>query len=121
MDNGNDRIFPSPTGQVQCKPDAPTNAQCYSTFPVFEVNETNMTATIVSHYTPPATDFSFFGGDVQQLTNGDLQVDFCAPLTGSLVQELDPTGSQVIWQGTSPGFDQFRADRFPSLYPGVQW
>lgn len=121
MDNGNDRIFP--TGQVQCKPQGPTTPQCYSTFPIFEINEGNMTATLMNHYEPTggASDFSFFGGDVQQLANGDLHVDFCSPLTGALVQELDPAGSHVIWQATSPGYDQFRADRWPSLYPGVQW
>jgi arylsulfate sulfotransferase len=119
MDNGNDRI--SSTGQVQCKPMGPTTAQCYSTFPIYEINESNMTATLVTHYVLPPSDFSFFGGNVQQLVNGNLQVDFCAPLTGSLVQELDPSASQVIWQATTPKYDQFRAERWPSLYPGVQW
>jgi len=121
MDNGNDRIFPAPTGQVLCKPDAPTTAQCYSTVPVFEINEANMTATLATHVVPPPSYFSFFGGDVQNLANGDLHIDFCAPLTGSIVQELDPTGTQVIWQGTTANANQFRVDRMPSLYPGVQW
>ncbi|HKO12135.1 MAG TPA: hypothetical protein VJV22_09210, partial [Acidobacteriaceae bacterium] len=88
---------------------------------VLEVNESNRTATMVTHYVPPDTDFSFFGGDTQQLENGDIHADVCAPLTGSLVQELDPTGTNVIWQATTPGANQFRVDRLPSLYPGVQW
>lgn len=121
MDNGNDRTYPAPTGQILCKPDAPTNAQCYSTMDVLELNESNRTATFVTHYVPPPSSFSFFGGDTQQLANGDLHVDFCAPLSGSIVQELDPTGSNVIWQATSAGANQFRVDRLPSLYPGVQW
>lgn len=121
MDNGNDRTYPPPTGQILCKPEAPTNAQCYSTMEVLELNENNMTATLVSHYMPGPTDFSFFGGDTQQLANDDIHIDFCAPLTGSIVQELDPTASRVIWQGTTAGANQFRVDRMPSLYPGVQW
>lgn len=121
MDNGNDRMYPPPTGQILCKPDAPTNAQCYSTMMVLELNESDMTATLVTHYVPPPSYFSFFGGDTQQLANGDIHVDFCGPLSGSIAQELDSTASHVIWQGTTPGTDQFRVDRMPSLYPGVQW
>ncbi len=121
MDNGNDRFFPPPIGQVICKPQAPTNPYCYSTAPVLEVNEGNMTATMIVNYTPPPSYFSFFGGDLAKLPNGDIHVDFCAPLSGSIIQELNPTATRVIWQATTPGADQFRADRLPSLYPGVQW
>jgi arylsulfate sulfotransferase len=119
MDNGNDRIFPS--GQVMCQPNQPTNASCYSTLPVYEVNEENMTATLITHYVPPPSYFSFFGGNANLLPNGDLHVDFCAPLSGAIVQELTPNASQVVWQGTTPNADQFHALRMPSLYPGVQW
>jgi hypothetical protein len=121
MDNGNDRTFPAPTSQVLCKPDAPTTSNCYSTFPIFQIDESNMTATLVNHYEPGPSDFSFFGGNAEQLPNGDMQVDFCAPLTGALIQELDPTGTKVVWQANTPHADQFHVDRLPSLYPGVQW
>jgi hypothetical protein len=121
MDNGNDRIFPAPVGQVICKPRAATTADCYSTAPVLEINEGNMTATLITNYTPPPSYFSFFGGDVEKLANGDMHVDFCAPLSGTIVQELNPSATQVVWQATTPGAEQFRVDRLPSLYPGVQW
>ena len=119
MDNGNDRIFP--TGQVNCKPMAPTTASCYSTIPVLEVNENNMTATLITHYVPPPSYFSFFGGNTDLLPNGDLHVDFCAPLSGAIVQELTPDAGRVVWQATTANADQFHASRLPSLYPGVQW
>jgi arylsulfate sulfotransferase len=119
MDNGNDRTFP--TGQVSCRPAANQTATCYSTMPVLEINESNMTATLVTHYTPPSSYFSYFGGNAELLQNGDMHVNFCAPYSGAIVQELDPTGSRVVWQGTTPGADQFHANRLPSLYPGVQW
>jgi hypothetical protein len=48
-------------------------------------------------------------------------VDFCAPVKGAIVQELNPQGSQVVWQATTPEADQFHVYRLPSLYPGVQW
>jgi hypothetical protein len=106
---------------VICKPGAPTNAQCYSTVPVLELNEANMTATLVTHDTPPPSFYSFFGGNVQLLANGDPHINFSSAASGAIVQELDPTASRVIWQATTPGADQFHVDRLPSFYPGVQW
>lgn len=119
MDNGNDRTFPS--GQVNCKPKATTTATCYSTMPLLEINESDMTATLVDHYEPPPSYFSFFGGNVELLSNDDVEINFCAPLSGAIVQELNPQGSRVVWQATTPGADQFHVYRLPSLYPGVQW
>ena len=119
MDNGNDRIFP--TGQVLCLPYKPTTAQCYSTMPVLEINETNMTATMITHYVPPPSDYSFFGGNAELLSNGNMEVNFCATLRGGIVQELDPNAQEVVWQGFTPAADQFHVYRLPSLYPGVQW
>lgn len=122
MDNGNDRHFR--TGSVLCKPPTattPTNPECYSTMPVLQVNESGKTATLLENYTPPDTYFSFFGGDAEKLANGDPEVDFCAPLKGAIVQELTPDASQVVWQATTAGADQFRVQRLGSLYPGVTW
>ena len=119
MDNGNDRIFP--TGQVFCKPGAAPTASCYSTVPVLELNENNMTATLISHYVPPPSYYSYFGGNTDQLANGDIQANFCAVSTGTVVQELDPVNLHVVWQGTTSGSNQFRVSRLGSLYPGVQW
>jgi arylsulfate sulfotransferase len=116
MDNGDDRQFPQgvicgTTGEPPCH---------YSTAPVLLINETARTATLVSRYTVPPNLYSFFGGNVDLLSNGDTEADFCAPTSGAVVQELRD-GTQVVWQATTPGADQFRAQRLPSLYPGVQW
>jgi hypothetical protein len=119
LDNGNDRIYP--TGQVQCVPAGPTLPQCYSTVPVLSIDENAMTATLVTHLVPPPSYFSFFGGNAELLNNGDVEVNFSAPLAGATVQELDPTATSVVWQATTPNADQFRVNRLPSLYPGVQW
>jgi hypothetical protein len=119
MDNGNDRMFPS--GPVLCQPYKPVSSQCYSTLPQLEINETNMTAKMITHYVPPPTYYSFFGGNAELLSNNDMEVNFCAPAQGAIVQELSPDGSQVEWQATTPGADQYHAYRMPSLYPGVQW
>ncbi len=119
MDNGNDRIFPA--GQVYCRPYAPTNAQCYSTMPLLEINEANLTATMITHYVAPPNYFSFFGGNAEMLANNNIEVNFCAAVKGAIVQELNPQGSQIVWQATTPIADQFHVYRLPSLYPGVQW
>ena len=99
----------------------PTKAQCYSTMPLLELNETNMTATMITHYVPPPVYFSFFGGNAEQLANSDFEVDFCGAVKGAIVQELSPQGLQVVWQATTAGADQFHVYRLPSFYPGIQW
>jgi hypothetical protein len=122
MDNGNDRTFPS--GQVICNPfKPPLPPTCYTTMPVLEINENNMTATMLSHYEPGPKDFSYFGGNGALLANGDFEIDFAvaAQVNGGLVQELTPGTFQPVWQATTPGADQYHANRWGSLYPGVQW
>jgi len=122
MDNGNDRTYPS--GQVICNPFAPPlPPTCYSTVPVLEINENNMTATMLSHYAPGPQDFSYFGGNAAPLANGDFEIDFAvaAQVNGGLVEELTPGTWQPVWQATTPGADQYHVNRWPSLYPGVQW
>lgn len=120
MDNGNDRLFSSGE-RAQCKNFQPNPPSCYSTVPVLEVNEENMTATLIAHYVPPPSYFSFFGGNADLLPNGDIHAVFCVPLSGAIVQELTPGASQVVWQATTAKADQFHTYRLPSLYPGVQW
>ena len=120
MDNGNDRFFPS--GQVICNPfKPPLPSTCYSTMPLLEINESAMSATLVKHYVPPPSDFSYFGGNAEQLANGNFEATFASTASGGLVQELDPATLQPVWQATTPGADQYHVSRWPSLYPGVQW
>jgi len=91
--------------------------------PVLEVNESNMTATMLSHYKPGPKDFSYFGGNSAQLANGDFEIDFAvaAQLNGGLVQELTPGHGSRCGRRLTPGADQYHVNRWPSLYPGVQW
>lgn len=120
MDNGDDR--PPSSGAACPVGPAAASAACYSTVPVLQVDETAMTATLVYHY-KPAGMYSFFGGDVAQLANGDLEADFCAVQGKSVVQELNTQGGspRLVWQAVTAGTNQYRAERMPSLYPGVQW
>jgi hypothetical protein len=115
MDNGDDRIFPP---GITCRASG-TPPCLYSTAEVLQIDESHMVATILSNYAPPST-YSFYGGDVNSLANGDYEVDFCSLPSGAVIQELNPS-QQIVWQATTPGDDQYRTDRLPSLYPGVQW
>ncbi len=118
MDNGDDR--PTPDGGICGTTNEPA---CYSTASVYQINEANRTATLVTHYNPSPSLYSYFGGDVRPMQNGDLEADFCALSGGSQVQELNLNGStpQLVWQANTKGSLQYRAVRLPSLYPGVQW
>ncbi|HEU5457333.1 MAG TPA: aryl-sulfate sulfotransferase [Terracidiphilus sp.] len=118
MDNGDDR--PTSDGGICGATGEPA---CYSTAGVYQLDEANRTATLVSHYNPSPSIYSYFGGDVRSLTNGNLEADFCALKGGSQVLELDLNGAtpQLVWQAFTSGAVQYRAERLPSLYPGVQW
>jgi hypothetical protein len=123
LDDGDDRIFPP--GIICGTAGAPPCL--YSTVPVLEVDESAMTATLVHHYIPPASFYSFFGGQADLLANGDIEADFGSAKGGAIVQEFQPgavveeTSPTIVWQATSPGVDLYRSTRLPSLYPGVQW
>lgn len=119
IDNGDDREFPA---NVLC--DQPGQPPChYSTVPVMEIDENEMTATLLSNYAPSASLYSYFGGNVNQLQNGDIEADFCAVQSGATIQEFsESTGTaQIVWQAVTPKAAQFRVQRLPSLYPGIQW
>lgn len=124
MDNGDDRVLPgTPVGNCFAAGSTPPTSQCYSTMSVLQVNEANMTATLTEHYQPTPVIYSFFGGVVAPLPNGDRHVAFSSPVGGSQVYEVTgASGSeQTVWQAVTKGTNQYRAERLPSLYPGVTW
>jgi hypothetical protein len=124
LDNGDDRELPgTPVGNCLAAGSSAATSLCYSTMSVLQLNETNMTATLMEHYQPTPAIYSFFGGVVALLPNGDRHVAFSSPVGGSLVQELAgaPGSEQVVWQAVTKGTNQYRAERLPSLYPGVTW
>lgn len=118
MDNGDDREFP---GGALCGTTG--EPACYSAASIYQIDETTMTATLMTQYKMPTSLYSYFGGDMLPLANGDAEADFCASVGGAVVQELNLSGTtpQLVWQAHTPSSAQYRAERLPSLYPGVQW
>jgi hypothetical protein len=121
MDNGDDRIFPTgvtcgATGAPPC---------LYTTIPVFQIDENAKTATLTFHQTLPPALYSNFGGNTEELANGNVEYDLCGvgPIgTGSYVYEVTQQSTpQTVWTLQSTGANLYRANRMPSLYPGVQW
>ena len=118
FDNGDNR----PNNGTPCGGTA--TSPCYSTVPVFEINESAMTATVLWRDT--LSLFSWYGGNAEALPNGNIEFDECASQgtsDGASVFEVTQNASnpQTVWQMQIAGQDAYRAMRIPSLYPGVQW
>jgi arylsulfate sulfotransferase len=98
-------------------------ANCYSTVPIISVDETALTATITWRDTFAPAKFSIWGGGTTPLANGDLEFDLCnEPSTTSEVDEVTvTTPATTVWSLQTTGQNLYRANRAPSLYPGVQW
>jgi len=119
MDNGNLRVFPD---TVTC--DTHGNPPCnFSRVVQLEVDESAKTATIVNDYRPG--EYSYWGGNAEQLANGNLEGNFTAgatPPAFSDIFEVTPDSAHtVVWRLTTHAGNSYRAFRQPSLYPDVQW
>ncbi|MGC1493833.1 MAG: aryl-sulfate sulfotransferase [Candidatus Acidiferrum sp.] len=121
FDNGDDRgaaVVAGGTCGVAGQPD------CYSTVPVFTIDETAKTATFVINPTTP--DYSFFGGNAEVLANENVEYDECsdgsiAGDNASIFEVTQTSTPQTVWHMQITGQYAYRAMRIPSLYPGVQW
>jgi arylsulfate sulfotransferase len=118
FDNGNLRILDD--NGNECGSPGPA---CYSRATIFQVEESTKIATVVWQDAPGP--YSFWGGSINQLPNGDVEFDMSAPfpaITGSRVLEVTHTDTpQTVWQMDIQKGHAYRAYRIPSLYPGVSW
>ena len=119
FDNGTDRGVTVTTGGTCGVSGQPA---CYSTVPIFDIDETAMTATFTFH--PMAATYSFFGGNAAVLKNGN--VEYCesagGPGTaGDIYEVTQDSNAQTVWKMLVTGQYVYRGQRIPSLYPGVQW
>jgi arylsulfate sulfotransferase len=117
MDNGNNRILPN--GKT-CVDQGEHN--CYTTAPIFRIDEQAKTATLIFHDVFPPNHYSMWGGGVQALPNGDVQIDLCHQGKASNIYEVtDSATPKLVWHMHVEHNNVYRAQRLPSLYPGVQW
>jgi arylsulfate sulfotransferase len=104
--------------------DTPGQESCYSRASVFQIDESTKTASLDWEFLPGL--YTFWGGSINQLANGNVEFDMSEPFpqdpTSSLVIEVSQTPNpSIVWQMTIQGSNAYRAYRIPSLYPGVSW
>lgn len=117
MDNGDDRVFPD--GGTCGTGSEPA---CYSTIPVFQIDENAKTATFTFHQIMPANLYSYFGGNTDLLDNGDIEYDLAGTSSSDIFEVTpDNTNPVTVWHMHSAGSNAYRGFRIPSFYPGVQW
>lgn len=123
MDNGNDRMYPGGSTTVAQTCGTSGTPACYSTVPVYLINEETMTATLEFHQVLPANLYNFFGGNALMLDDGDIEYDLCGetPESSQVFEVTDQPDPQTIWNLQVSNNYAYRAYRLPSLYPGVQW
>jgi arylsulfate sulfotransferase len=124
MDNGDDRIF-APNGPICGTGSEPA---CYSTVPVFQIDENAKTATLTFHQKLDPSLYNTFGGNAEPLDNGDFEYDLCGDgITPSHIFsdifEVTPDNANptTVWHMHVTTANIYRGFRIPSLYPGVQW
>jgi hypothetical protein len=102
----------------------PGGPACYSRVPIYQVDEVNMTATIVwqDNLSPVYTTWA---GAIQLLNDNRVAFSVGSPsddIMGSRYMEVthDPS-PQVVLKMDVLGQCAYRIVYYPSLYPGVQW
>jgi arylsulfate sulfotransferase len=125
MDNGDDRLSSPPSSPDATNSNCGTTGApaCYSTIPVFQIDESGKTATLTFHQILPSNLYTLWGGNAELLRNGDVEYDVCnLGAGGSEIYEVTDTSSpQTIWTMYEQTTHLYRAFRIPSMYPGVQW
>jgi len=118
-DDGNLRIDSDGTSCVN----GDSVPACYSRATIFQVDESTNLATLLWQDLPGF--YSFWGGSILALPNGDVEFDNSephAPAAYSQINEVTQTSTpQVVWQMNITGEWAYRGIRNPSLYPGVTW
>jgi hypothetical protein len=98
---------------------------CYSSVPIFQLDESAKTATVLweNNLSPY---FSLCCGDALLLPNGDMEVDIAFDQTVtpgySDIEEFTQTQTpELVWEMQIQSQLAYRGIRIPSLYPGQTW
>ena len=125
-DNGDNRVLNSAGAECDYPGTGPSQP-CYSRATIFQVDESAKVADL--QWADTISDYSNWGGSINQLANGNIEFDINAPAilpapgVASEVQEVTQTSPpQLIWKmDIATPSTAYRAYRVPSLYPGVTW
>ncbi len=124
MDNGDGRL--TADGNRCVEPgSAKKGERCYTSVPVFEIDEQARTATIVARKIFPSDQYSSWGGGIVALPDGGIEATLSsqgkAGLNSVVMELTDERHPQEIWQMDIKGNPIYRAERISSPYRGVQW
>lgn len=100
------------------------HAGCFTDAIIYRIDEKAKTATVVFRKKYPPKQYSFFGGNVQSLANGDMEVDLCAVGSHSDIYDyrmMPGRDATTVWRMQVGKTNVYRSERLGSLYPGVQW
>jgi hypothetical protein len=97
---------------------------CYSSVPLFQVNEYTKTASLLSEINlNPA--YSVCCGDALVLPNGNIEYDIAYDVNTpnvSHIEEIEQSQApELVWRMDVQGQLVYRGIRIPSLYPGQVW
>jgi hypothetical protein len=118
FDDGNLRVG---SGGVACGTSTSAPA-CYTRATIYQVDESTNTAILLWQDLPGF--YSWWGGSIGVLSNGDVEFDSSEPYnsTASVINEVTQADNpQTVWQMQITGENAYRGSRIPSLYPGVTW
>jgi len=120
FNNGNGRLLDASNDACG----TPGFVACYSSVPIFELNESAKTAQVLWE-TKLSPHYSICCGDALVLSNGNIEYDVAFDVNTpnqSFIQEVTPEQTpQLLWQMNITGQLAYRGFRIPSLYPGVEW
>ena len=118
FDNGDDRQFADGTS---CP--AQKGSDCYSTVPILQIDPAAMTAKYAFQQILPPSLYSYFGGNTDLQPNGDVQYDLASltPPSAAAYEVTNGPSPKTVWSLQIANAYVYRASRWPSLYPGVQW
>jgi arylsulfate sulfotransferase len=119
FNNGNSRLMNDQ--DVVCGSYGVPN--CYSSVPMFQVDESTKTASVL--WEDNLTSYySVCCGDAVLLPSGNTEFDVAYDILGppdvSHIMEVTPS-QELVWQMNIAGQLAYRGFRIPSLYPGQSW
>jgi hypothetical protein len=89
---------------------------------ILTIDETKKLADVIWQFPLSPSFFSYWGGNVVQLPNGNMEICMSRPSPEhSVAQEVIYDSQELVWQMDIAPPWAYRSYRIPSLYPGVQW